>query len=84
MLEHRGRSSGLPRQVCLEVVDRPASGTFRVVSGLGPRSQWFRNLQAEPRCRVSTGRRRGATATEVRVPQEQVGAALADYAARNP
>lgn len=84
MLEHRGRSSGLPRQVCLEVVDRPASGTLRVVSGLGPRSQWFRNLQAEPRCRVSTGRRRGAPATAVRVPQDQVGAALADYASRNP
>lgn len=84
MLEHRGRASGLPRQVCLEVVDRPAPGTLRVVSGLGPGSQWFRNLRAEPRCRVSTGLRRGVPARAVRVPQEQVGDALADYAARNP
>lgn len=30
MLEHRGRTSGLTRQVCLEVVDRPAPGTSRV------------------------------------------------------
>lgn len=84
MLEHRGRSSGLARQVVLEVVDRPAPGTVRVASGLGPRSQWLRNLQAEPRCRVSTGRLRAVPATAVPVPQEQVGPALEAYAARNP
>ncbi len=84
MLEHRGRSSGLLRQVVLEVVDRPGPGTYRVVSGLGPGSQWFRNLQADPRCRVTTGRHRHAAATAHRLPQEDVGPVLAAYAERNP
>ncbi|AXH97822.1 nitroreductase family deazaflavin-dependent oxidoreductase [Ornithinimicrobium avium] len=84
MLEHLGRSSGQVREVCLEVVDRPTPASYRVVSGLGPRSQWFRNLQADPRCRVSTGRLRHAAATARRLPQEQVAAVLADYAARHP
>ena len=84
MLEHRGRSSGLLRQVVLEVVDRPGPGTFRVVSGLGPGSQWFRNLEADPRCLVTTGRHRHAPATARRLPQEQVGPVLAAYQERNP
>lgn len=84
MLEHRGRTSGLTRQVCLEVVERPAPGTIRVAAGLGPRSQWFRNLEAEPRCRVTSGQLRGVAATAVRVPQAEVGPALEGYAERNP
>ncbi|GAA5157101.1 nitroreductase family deazaflavin-dependent oxidoreductase [Ornithinimicrobium tianjinense] len=84
MLEHRGRRSGVLRQVCLEVVDRPAAGTYRVVSGLGPSSQWYRNLLEDPRCRVSTGRVREATAMAYPVPQEVAGAALTRYAAQHP
>ena len=84
VLEHRGRTSGLVRQVCLEVVDRPAPGTVRVVSGLGPGSQWYRNLLADPRCRVSTGRLHSAPATARPVPQDQVPQALERYAAAHP
>lgn len=84
VLEHRGRRSGLLRQVVLEVVDRPAPRTFRVVSGLGPSAQWYRNLLHDPRCRVSTGRVREATATAYPVPREIVGEALTRYAAEHP
>lgn len=54
-LEHRGRVSGKRRYAVLEVVDRPRPGVLRVVSGLGTDSQWFRNIQAEPKVRVSNG-----------------------------
>lgn len=55
LLEHTGRVSGRPRTVVLEVVDRPAPGVLRVVSGFGTGAQWYRNLTADPDCRVSTG-----------------------------
>jgi deazaflavin-dependent oxidoreductase (nitroreductase family) len=84
MLEHRGRRSGLTRQVCLEVVERPRPDVLRVVSGLGPRSQWYRNLLAEPRCRVSSGRLRRGAATAYPVPQAEASAALERYAAAHP
>ncbi len=84
LLEHRGRSSGLVRQVCLEVLERPAPGTFRVISGLGPRSQWYRNLLADPRCRVSTGQLRQAIATAYPLAQEDVPAVLDRYIRQNP
>ena len=54
-LEHRGRVSGERRYAVLEVVDRPRPDVIRVVSGLGPRSQWFRNIVAEPRVLVTSG-----------------------------
>jgi deazaflavin-dependent oxidoreductase (nitroreductase family) len=45
-LAHRGRVSGRRRETVLEVVeyDRAAALAY-VVSGWGPRSDWFRNLQ---------------------------------------
>ncbi|MDG4803790.1 nitroreductase family deazaflavin-dependent oxidoreductase [Micromonospora sp. WMMD980] len=54
MLEHRGRRSGLPRYVVLEVVDREPGALF-LASGYGPASQWFRNVRADPAVRVWTG-----------------------------
>ena len=54
-LDHRGRVSGAKRSVVLEVVDRPRPGVVRVVSGLGPHAQWFRNITAEPRVLVTNG-----------------------------
>ncbi|WP_292652137.1 nitroreductase family deazaflavin-dependent oxidoreductase, partial [Nocardioides sp.] len=57
MLEHIGRRSGVPRYVCLEVVERPSEHEIVVVSGFGTEAQWYRNLQAEPACRVSIGKR---------------------------
>ena len=55
LLEHVGRRSGARRYVVLEVVDRPAPHTYVVASGFGTRSQWFRNVRADPRVRVTVG-----------------------------
>lgn len=62
LLEHRGRLSGKPRNVVLEVIDRPAAGTYRIVSGLGRSSQWFRNIEADPRVRITVGTKRRSSA----------------------
>ncbi|MBD5784962.1 nitroreductase family deazaflavin-dependent oxidoreductase [Cellulosimicrobium terreum] len=58
LLEHRGRVSGELRSVVLEVSGRPAPDRIVVVAGLGPRSQWYRNVLAEPRVLVSVSTRR--------------------------
>jgi len=84
MLEHVGRKSGAKRYVVLEVVGHPAPGTYLVASGFGERSQWFRNLMANPRARVSVAGHRPRAATARRLPAGEADAALADYVSRHP
>jgi deazaflavin-dependent oxidoreductase (nitroreductase family) len=84
MLEHRGRKSGLPRFVCLEVVERPTPDTIVIVSGFGQRAQWYRNLRADPECYLSSGRRRRVPAYARLMPDRESADALARYKQRNP
>lgn len=84
LLEHAGRRTGRRRYVVLEVVDRRAPGALFVVSGLGRRSAWFRNVVANPHVRVQTGvgPARAARARELDPgPARQV---LAGYASAHP
>ncbi|MGX5696340.1 nitroreductase family deazaflavin-dependent oxidoreductase [Agromyces soli] len=84
MLEHIGRKSGLPRYVCLEVVDRPAPDRLLIVSGFGTRSDWYRNLKSHPKCFVSWGRIRCAPAVARFLTEDESRAALERYATRYP
>lgn len=84
LLEHVGRRTGLPREAVLEVVDRPAPGTYRVVSGLGTRSEWLRNVQHTPRVRVSVGRVTKRPGTAYVHPPEDSAGILSAYAAAHP
>ncbi len=84
MLEHIGRISGARRYVVLEVIARPAPGSYIVASGFGARAQWFRNVRANPQVHIYLGSRRPATATAHALTGEQSAAALAAYAAAHP
>jgi len=84
MLEHRGRTSGLRRYVVLEIVDRPALDTYVVVSGLGGRAQWFRNVEANPQVRVHVGSRKPAPAIAHRLDADATAASLGRYASAHP
>lgn len=84
MLEHRGRRSGKPRYVVLEVIDRPRPGAFVVVSGFGPRAQWYRNIEADPHVRVTIRSRRPAVATAHPLAAEDAAAALRRYKVAHP
>lgn len=84
MLEHTGRKTGARRYVVLEVIGRPAADSYIVVSGFGTRSQWFRNLQAEPKARIWCGRQRGGAVTARVLEPDEAAATLAGYAAEHP
>lgn len=75
----RGRRSGLPHTVVLEVIGTPKDGELLVASGWGRRAQWFRNVMADPRIEVRLGRRHFAA--EVSPLSEPAAAeALREYA----
>jgi deazaflavin-dependent oxidoreductase (nitroreductase family) len=84
MLEHTGRRSGRRRHVVLEVVGHPAAHRWIVVSGFGNRSQWYRNLQANPQVRVYVGSRNPRRATASLLDRSAAEAALTSYAAAHP
>ena len=83
LLQHTGRRSGEPRFVVLEAVERPERGVVRAVAGMGRGSQWYRNLKADPRCRI-TLLRRSVPATAEELPVEQGRELLQRYRAEHP
>jgi hypothetical protein len=65
----------------LEVVGADAD-EFYVIAGMGPSSDWYRNIQAKPPVEVAVGARRFAP--ECRWPDESESVAvMADYERRN-
>jgi deazaflavin-dependent oxidoreductase (nitroreductase family) len=67
LLRVRGRKSGVVRETPLSYLI--AEGHAWVLAGFGPRTEWYRNLLADPRVEVVLpGRRIKGTAIEVRDP----------------
>lgn len=62
LLTTTGRKSGLPRTTPLQYDEM--DGVLYVASARGPRADWYRNLQAEPRVQVQVGERRFAALAE--------------------
>jgi deazaflavin-dependent oxidoreductase (nitroreductase family) len=56
LLNHTGRKSGLPRKVVLEVVNFDAEkNIYYVSSGFGSKSDWYRNILAQPENTIQIG-----------------------------
>jgi deazaflavin-dependent oxidoreductase (nitroreductase family) len=84
LLEHIGRKSGERRYAVLEVVDHPAADEYVIVSGFGEKSQWYRNVMANPRVRVSVGLRRDVPATATPMTREAAEETIDRYAQHHP
>lgn len=84
LLEHRGRVSGQSRFVVLEVVWRERRDALVVASAFGASSHWFRNLSANPSCRVSTGLRQRMPAVASVIPAAEGEMILEQYRRRYP
>lgn len=83
MVEHIGRRTGLARQTVLEVV-RHDPTSIDVAAAWGERSDWYRNLQATPQARISTGPLRGEPAVASVVDREEAASVFGDYAEAHP
>jgi len=82
LINHTGRVTGLPRQAVVEVVEQDeAADTVTVVAGYGPRTQWYRNLQARPETTIQLGRRTYPVRAAL-VPPEDGEEIIARYMAR--
>jgi deazaflavin-dependent oxidoreductase (nitroreductase family) len=84
LLEHIGRKSGTRRYAVLEVVDHPSTDVYVIVSGFGEKSQWYRNVVANPHVRVSVGLRRNVPALATPLTNEAVDQTLDRYAEEHP
>jgi len=84
LLTVRGRKTGLPRSVVLEVLgpDPPTGGLF-TASAWGGSAQWLRNLEACPKVQVQVGRR-SFQAEVLRLPEPAGEEQLRSYARRHP
>lgn len=66
-LTHVGRKSGKTYRTVLEVIEvDPATGEVVLISGLGPKADWYRNVRAAGTAELEIGRRRfSATVREI-------------------
>ena len=83
LLEHRGRTTGRLRYVLLDVVHREP-GALMVISRYGVTSQWFRNIEADPKVRIWSGGIRHAPATATLLPADHGTAILESYRHHHP
>jgi deazaflavin-dependent oxidoreductase (nitroreductase family) len=84
MLTHKGRKSGLPRQVVLEVVaHHPDTGEYIIASGWGDRADWYLNILKTPVVWVRVGRRRFQAIAEP-LSHDKAQREIEDYARRHP
>ncbi|MGH7858285.1 MAG: nitroreductase family deazaflavin-dependent oxidoreductase [Candidatus Binatia bacterium] len=84
LLVTTGRRSGRPHAVVLDVLGcDPLRGTCFVQSARGTRSQWFRNLEANPRVEARLRTKRFA-AHAARVPEEKEREIVREYVLAHP
>ena len=84
LLTHTGRISGQRRQTVLEVVRyEAATRACVVVSGFGPKSDWYLNVRHTPQVTIDIGRAHFA-AHAVELPPDEAVAEFRSYARRHP
>ncbi|MDF3301729.1 nitroreductase family deazaflavin-dependent oxidoreductase [Streptomyces tropicalis] len=84
LLHHTGRLSGLDRLAVLEVVEHdPTGGSWTVASGLGPRTDWYRNLRKQPKTVVQVGGCHHAVTAHFLTPDDGAEV-MVQYARRHP
>ena len=82
-LDHMGRKSGIERSTVLEVIRHDlASDACVIASGWG-KSQWFRNVTADPAVKFTLGARTHK-AQAMRLSTDEAERELRDYGRRHP
>jgi deazaflavin-dependent oxidoreductase (nitroreductase family) len=83
ILGTRGRKSGKPRQTALGYSFEPESNTYLVMAGWNGRSDWYRNIMAEPQVGLWVDSRR-MQAIATRLTEEENIAELKKMITQDP
>lgn len=83
LLATTGRVSGQPRYAALGYGRDEPTGELVVSAGWGGKTDWFRNLAADPHCTVQTGRRKFAAVARV-WPEDEAIAYMRAFIPMNP
>jgi deazaflavin-dependent oxidoreductase (nitroreductase family) len=84
LLQHIGRRSGLARQTVLEVMRHDSvNDRYLVAAGFGDRSDWYRNILAQPEIAIHVGRRR-LRARARRLEPEEAFEEISAYVRHHP
>ena len=83
MIEHTGRRSGNTYHTVLEVI-RNDDTTIDIAAAWGPKTDWLRNIEANPRVRVSMGRLRNKPATAAIADDATAAETFAAYTKAHP
>lgn len=82
-ITHTGRKSGEPRHVVLEVVKYdPSTDTYYIAAAWGEKSDWVKNIQANPNVHVQVGRRNLDLIAE-QLTSDQSEMVILDYSQRH-
>lgn len=83
-LTHVGRISGKSREAVLEVVSYDSTlNAYYIASAWGEKSDWVKNIQANPDVIVQIGREKSKR-TATQLPAEEGEGVILDYAKRHP
>ena len=84
LLEHRGRKTGMIRKAVIEVVDYDIQkGSYVVAAAWGNKSDWYKNIQAEPNAHIGVGTKRFAVVAKM-LSAEDAAQHLNAYATKHP
>lgn len=78
LLTTTGRFSGKARHTALEFSFHPPTGERVLMSGWGERSDWVKNLRANPACTFQIGRQR-VPSIAIPLTSDEAGDTIAEY-----
>lgn len=82
-LTHTGRISGEPRHVVLEVVKHDSvTDTYYIAAAWGDKSDWVKNIQANPKVHVKVGKR-NLDRVASHLSSEESEAVILDYSQKH-
>jgi deazaflavin-dependent oxidoreductase (nitroreductase family) len=83
LLTTTGRKSGKPRHTPLEYIYDAECDRYRIAAGWGGKTDWYRNVRANPHVTVQVGRRKFAAIAEP-APDEDVAHYMMMVSQRHP
>lgn len=84
LIHHRGRRSGVTRQTVVEVVDSDVHhGSYVVVAAWGRKTDWYRNIVADPQVEIEVSTERVAAMART-VTRQEAELHLREFSRRHP